>query len=169
MIARMAGEPRGYMPKAKRDDWGTPKEVLDAAMKWIRPNRDRQALGVRVYDNWAWDLAASAENAVAPNFYTKQSDALSPRNVWSDIRGPMWCNPPYGRGIANWVQKAHQSMRQGADPIVMLLPARTDTLWFHQFIYDEPGVNVMFWQGRIKFVGAEWPAPFPSMLVSFGA
>ncbi len=49
----------------------------------------------------------------------------------------------------------------------MLIPARTDTKWFHEYIYDKPNVEIRFLKGRLKFVGAEHSAPFPSMVVIF--
>jgi len=81
-----------------------------------------------------------------------------------DWTGVCWCNPPYGREIEKWVKKAYISAIEGAT-VVMLLPARTDTRWFHDWIYGK--TEIRFIRGRLKFGGAEHGAPFPSMVVVF--
>ena len=72
-----------------------------------------------------------------------------------------WCNPPYGREIANWVRKASEE----SGTVVMLLPARTDTRWFHEFVWKK--TEIRFIKGRLKFGGAKASAPFASMVVIF--
>ena len=76
-----------------------------------------------------------------------------------------WCNPPYGREIGRWVEKAYKTVEQNKNTVVMLLPARTDTKWFHEYIYGK--AEVRFIKGRLKFGGAKNSAPFPSMVVVF--
>ena len=71
-------------------------------------------------------------------------------------------NPPYGRAIGKWVEKAYREACRGA-LVVGLLPARTDTKWFHDFIYHK--AQIRFLRGRLKFSGAIYSAPFPSMIV----
>jgi phage N-6-adenine-methyltransferase len=134
----------GYMPPSKTDDWATPQEFYD------RLNADYK---------FTLDVAASAENAKAPKFYTAQDDGLS--QPWF---GRVWCNPPYGKGIADWVKKAWESHHQNAAVVVMLLPARTDTKWFHDYALKG---RVEFLKGRLKFGNSKTAAPFPSMLVIF--
>ena len=73
----------------------------------------------------------------------------------------VWCNPPYGREIGKWIEKAAESKTL----VVMLLPARTDTAWFHNYIYQK--AEIRFIRGRLKFGGAKNSAPFPSMIVIF--
>lgn len=75
--------------------------------------------------------------------------------------GTCWCNPPYGRQIEAWVQKAAESNAT----VVMLLPARTDTAWFHDYIYGK--AEIRFIRGRLKFGGSKNSAPFPSMVCIF--
>ena len=75
-------------------------------------------------------------------------------------KGVCWCNPPYGREIGKWVEKAYKSNCM----VVMLLPARTDTKWFHDFCLK--GI-ISFIKGRLKFGNAKNCAPFPSMIVIF--
>ena len=74
-------------------------------------------------------------------------------------------NPPYGRTIINWVRKAYESAKNGC-VVVALLPARTDTKWFHDYIYNK--AEMYFIRGRLKFGGSKNSAPFPSMIVIWG-
>lgn len=76
----------------------------------------------------------------------------------------VWCKPPYGREIGKWVEKAYKESLEGAT-VVMLLPARTDTKWFHDFIYGK--AEIRFVRGRLKFGDSKNSAPFPSMVVVF--
>ena len=80
----------------------------------------------------------------------------------------MWCNPPYGKDIRRWVEKAYCEVGRDADVVVMLIPSRTDTKWFHDFVYNKSNVEVRFVKGRLKFGGSKNYAPFPSMIVIFG-
>lgn len=105
------------------------------------------------------DVCATAENAKCDKYYTKAADGLS--QVWE---GNVWCNPPYGRDVGRWVQKAHESAAENTT-VVMLLPARTDTRWFHDYINGI--AEVRFLRGRLRFGDARNTAPFPSMVVVF--
>nr|DAP15370.1 MAG TPA: DNA N-6-adenine-methyltransferase [Caudoviricetes sp.] len=102
------------------------------------------------------DVCATKENAKCKNYFTPEQDGLKQRWI-----GTCWCNPPYGRGVGNWVKKAAEC---GAT-VVMLLPARTDTQWFHEYIYGH--AEIRFIKGRLKFGNAQNNAPFPSMIVIF--
>jgi site-specific DNA-methyltransferase (adenine-specific) len=73
-------------------------------------------------------------------------------------------NPPYGREVRLWIARAHSQAKKG-NLTVALLPARTDTKWFHDYIYGQH--EVRFVKGRLKFGGSKNPAPFPSMIVIF--
>lgn len=77
----------------------------------------------------------------------------------------MFCNPPYGRQIGKWVQKASEESKKPKTIVVMLIPARTDTKWFHEYIYGK--TEIRFIKGRIRFGGGTRNAPFPSMIVVF--
>ena len=92
---------------------------------------------------------------------TKEQDGL--KHPW---KGTVWCNPPYGRGIGQWVRRALFASVSGST-VVMLLPARTDTKWFHDYIYKRNNVEIRFIRGRLKFGGSKNSAPFPSMVVVF--
>ena len=98
-------------------------------------------------------------------YYTPETDGLS--QSW-DRGGAVFCNPPYGREIGKWVQKAFEEAR-GGYPIVLLIPARTDTAYFHDYIYGK--AEIRFVRGRLRFTDDEGnaadPAPFPSMVVIY--
>lgn len=106
------------------------------------------------------DVAAVKDNAKCENFYTPEMDGLS--LPWT---GSVWCNPPYGRQIGKWVKKACLSADTQSATVVMLLPARTDTAWFHNWVY--PYAEIRFIKGRLKFGGSQNSAPFPSMVAVF--
>lgn len=74
-------------------------------------------------------------------------------------------NPPYGREIIKWVRKAHIEVSTGRCKVVALLPARTDTKWFHELILAK--YEIEFIKGRLKFSDSKNSAPFPSMIVVF--
>jgi site-specific DNA-methyltransferase (adenine-specific) len=103
------------------------------------------------------DVAATAENAKCDRFYTIDDDGLL--QDWDGET--VWCNPPYGRRISDWVRKAAHS----AATTVMLLPARTDVKWFHDLVVGR--AEVRFVKGRLRFGDSKDVAPFPSMLVIF--
>ena len=76
----------------------------------------------------------------------------------------MFCNPPYSK-IVDWVEKAYRETRQDNTVVVLLIPARTDTRYFHDFIYQRS--EIRFVKGRLKFGDSQNGAPFPSMVVIF--
>ena len=78
----------------------------------------------------------------------------------------MFCNPPYGREIGAFVKKAYEESKKPNTSVVMLLPARTDTKWFHEYILGK--AEIRFIRGRLKFGNAVNSAPFPSMVVIYG-
>ena len=79
--------------------------------------------------------------------------------------GSVFCNPPYSK-IAEFLRKGlyHLAVHD-CESIVYLLPARTDTAWFHDYCIK--AVEIRFLRGRLKFGGAKNDAPFPSMVVIF--
>ena len=78
----------------------------------------------------------------------------------------VFCNPPYGRTIYDWVFKCWREARKPRTTVVMLIPARTDTRYFHEFIYHKAR-EIRFIRGRLRFGDGKAPAPFPSMIVVF--
>lgn len=128
---------------SNKTDWQTPPDIFEPLH--------------REFD-FTIDAAASAENALCARYWTIEDDALS--KSWAGER--VWCNPPYGREQVDWIEKAAQ---READIAVLLIPARTDTAVWHDFIF--PLAEVRFRRGRIKFVGAKSGSPFPSAFVIF--
>ena len=104
------------------------------------------------------DVCATPENAKCAKYYTKEQNGLE-----QDWTGKCWMNPPYGRDIKEWMKKAYESSLNGAT-VVCLVPARTDTAWWHD--YSVKG-NIEFIRGRLKFGGSKNSAPFPSAVVVF--
>ena len=133
------------MFSSKTDLWETPQEFFDEL--------DQEF-------HFDLDVCALPENAKCSRYYSPEQNGLS--QPWE---GVCWCNPPYGRGIGKWVQKGFLASVSGGATVVMLLPARTDTKWFHEYIYGK--AEVRFIKGRLKFGGSKNSAPFPSMVVVF--
>ena len=129
---------------SKTDNWETPKDLFDEL--------DREF-------HFTLDACATECNAKVARFFSPEDDGL--KQAWS---GTVWCNPPYGREVGKWVRKALFAHLGGAT-IVMLLPARTDTKWFHDYIYNR--AEIRFVKGRLKFGNSKNSAPFPSMVVIF--
>lgn len=129
---------------SQTDQWPTPQWFFDAL--------DAE-FGFDV------DVCASPDHAKCKRHFTPEMDGLKQR--WT---GVCWMNPPYGREIGRWVAKAYESAQQGAT-IVCLLPARTDTAWWHDFVMRAEEVRLL--RGRLKFGNATAGAPFPSALVIF--
>lgn len=126
-----------------KDNWETPQWLFDK------------------YDSiyhFTLDAASSDKNAKTEKYYTAKENGLV--QPWE---GVVWRNPPYGKGIGKWVQKAYEESRNGST-VVCLLPARTDTAWFHD--YCTKG-KIEFLRRRIRFSGSNYDAPFPSMVVIF--
>jgi site-specific DNA-methyltransferase (adenine-specific) len=133
----------------KTDEYITPSWLIDELKKEF---------------DFSLDACTTGDNPTAmPDFYTIKENGLN-----KDWETWTYCNPPYSE-IAKWAQKTHEENFIRGIGIVMLLPARTDTRWFHQFIYNKPNVEIRFLKGRLKFEGTKYPAPFPNMLVIFAS
>lgn len=134
---------------SKSNEWATPQAVFDELNKEF---------------NFTLDPAATSENAKCQRFFTKEQDGL--KQDWSGET--VFCNPPYGREIGKWVEKCYTEHIKHNITVVMLIPARTDTTYFHEYIYNRS--EIRFIKGRIKFIqnGKEGDAaPFPSMIVVY--
>lgn len=107
------------------------------------------------------DPCATPQNAKCARFFTKETDGLA--QSWQGET--VYCNPPYGRDLAKWVKKASDEVIRGGGRtlVVMLIPARTDTSYFHDYIYKRH--EVRFVRGRLHFNESKCGAPFPSMVV----
>lgn len=140
----MTPEQVAAMFSSAREDWATPRHVFDAL--------DAE-FGFRL------DAASFDENALVDDHFTPHENALW--RSWAP--GPVFLNPPYGRRIGEWIEKSWREAGQGVT-VVLLLPARTDTRWFHDYCMAG---EIRFIKGRLKFGGATVSAPFPSMVVVF--
>lgn len=132
-----------------KDDWETPQVLFDR---------------LDAVHHFTLDPCSTHANAKCAKHYTVEEDGLA--QSWADET--VFCNPPYGRGIGEWVRKCYEESERAK--VVLLIPARTDTRYFHDWIYRKDGVSVEFLRGRLKFeLGgvAMQSSPFPSMLVTF--
>lgn len=135
------------MFSSKTDLWATPQDFYDKLNSEF---------------NFTLDPCATPHNAKCAKFYTKEQDGL--RQDWGGET--VFCNPPYGRDIYAWVRKCCMEAQKINTIVVMLIPARTDTRYFHEFIYHKAR-EIRFIKGRLKFGGQKNSAPFPSMVVVF--
>lgn len=135
------------------EEWGTPPDLFDKLDQTY---------------HFTLDAAASPENFKCEKYYSKTNNGLT-RSWKGEV---VFCNPPYGREIGKWVQKCWEECFYNGTKIVLLVPARTDTNWFHDFIYTRTHNNIRyeFIKGRLKFIQRgeiKNSAPFPSMLVYY--
>lgn len=153
---------------SKTDNWATPQAFFDEL------NREF---------NFTLDPCADDTNHKCAKYYTKEDNGLT--QSWDNEI--VFCNPPYGREIKHWVKKASET---AGGVVVMLIPARTDTTYFHDYIYNK--AEIRFIRGRLIFgtddywkwvweqklidgkpnklykkYGKKNSAPFPSMIVIF--
>lgn len=116
--------------------------------------------------NFCLDAAATDKNAKCSRYFTPETNGLE--KPWNCGGGAVFCNPPYGRETGRWVRKAWKEAQRGTT-IVLLLPARTDTAYFHDYIYGQ--AEIRFVRGRLRFTDedgvAYQSAPFPSMVVIY--
>ena len=129
------------------NEWTTPQDLYDKLNKEF---------------NFTLDPCCTKESAKCDKYYTKEDDGLS--KDWSkDI---VFMNPPYGREIPKWIEKAYKESLKGAT-VICLIPSRTDTRYWHNYIF--PYAEIRFLKGRVKFGknGIYAPAPFPSAIAIF--
>lgn len=124
--------------------------------EWETPQALFNALDARYH--FDIDVCARAGNAKCKRFFSPEEDGLV-----QEWQGACWMNPPYGREIVKWVRKAYETSLRGGT-VVCLLPARTDTTWWHEYCMRG---KIEFIRGRLKFGGAKNSAPFPSAIVVF--
>lgn len=131
---------------SKTDQWATPQIFFD-----------------HLNDEFHFDLdpCADEKNHKTELYFTKEDDGLT--KDWSGHR--VFCNPPYGRTIGKWVEKSFKEGVKDNTLVVLLIPARTDTSYFHDYIYNR--AEIRFVPGRLKFGGSSTGAPFPSMVVIY--
>lgn len=134
-----------YITSTGKDDWETPHDFFKELNEEF---------------NFTLDPCCTNETAKCIKHYTPKENGLI-----QDWNGEVvYCNPPYSRKHQRkWIEKCYNESKHAT--IVMLLPARTDTIAFHKYIYGK--AEIRFIKGRLKFVGANSSAPFPSMIVIF--
>lgn len=130
---------------SRTEEWETPRYVFSP---------------LHAEFNFQVDVCATSENAKCKVFFDKSVDGL--RREWSPFR--CWMNPPYGKNISKWMKKAFQESQRGA-LVVCLIPARTDTKWWHEWVMRS--AEIRFISGRISFGDGKQSAPFPSCIVIF--
>ena len=132
------------MRSSKSDEWATPYWLFDMLdMKY----------------HFDLDVCAQSHNTKCAYYFTPEQNGLI--QPWAPA--VCWMNPPYGRAIKEWMKKAYEESQRGAT-VVCLVPARTDTAWWHEYAMRG---QITFLRGRIRFIGATSSAPFPSAIVVF--
>lgn len=132
-----------------RTDWETPKELYRELNEEF---------------HFTLDPASTDKNALCAKHFTKQEDGLA--QSWKNET--VFCNPPYGRETGKWIKKSYEEAQSNGATVVMLIPARTDTKAFHDYIYGY--AEIRFLRGRLHFCldgVTSSGAPFPSMLVIY--
>ena len=134
------------MFSSKDDKWSTPQDFFDE---------------LNTEFGFTLDPCADDSNHKCNKYYTEEDDGLL-----QDWQGEIvFCNPPYGKAIKDWVRKAYIEGCKPNTTVVMLIPARTDTIYFHKYIYHK--AEIRFLKGRLKFGNSKNSAPFPSMVVIY--
>ena len=128
------------------DDWPTPQSFFDT---------------LHAEFGFTLDPCATRENAKCAAFFTREHDGL--RQDWRGHR--VFCNPPYGRAMREWACKCYEASKAGA-LVVLLAHARTDTRWFHDWVYDK-AAEIRFVRGRLRFGNGAQCAPFPSLVAIY--
>lgn len=128
------------------DDWATPQDLFDA---------------LDAEFHFTLDPCSSEQNHKCDRYFTKEDNGLL--HDWGGES--VFCNPPYGKEMYKWVEKCYFEGRKEHTTVVLLIPARTDTKYFHDFIIHR--TEIRFIKGRLKFGNSKNAAPFPSMLVIF--
>lgn len=131
--------------QSNSDEWETPQALFDS---------------LDAEFHFDLDACASEDNHKCERWFSKEEDGL--KQNWGGCH--VFCNPPYSK-ISKWVEKAYRETRQDGTVVVLLIPARTDTRYFHNYIYHRS--EIRFVNGRLRFSGATVNAPFPSMVVIF--
>ena len=134
------------MFSSKSDEWETPQGFYD---------------DLNIEFNFTLDPCANCDNHKTPYYFSKHTNGLS--QDWSG--NVCFVNPPYSQ-IKLWVKKCYEESIKPNTKVVLLIPARTDTRYFHEYIY-KPENEIRFIKGRLKFSNSKNSAPFPSIVVIF--
>lgn len=142
---------------SKSNEWETPQEFFDK---------------YNAIYNFDMDVCATDENHLVDKYWTEEDDSLT--KDWGN--NVCWMNPPYGRSIKHFIKKAYEESLKGAT-VVCLIPSRTDTSWWHDYVMKG---KIEFIRGRLKFINRTFPswradgnfkvspAPFPCSVIVFG-
>ncbi len=149
MTSRLPATNWGALYSSESCEWETPPALFAALDAEFR---------------FDLDVCARPNNAKCERFYSPDDDGLSV--PW---HGACWMNPPYGRKVGDWMQKAYEESRKAGTVVVALVCARTDTGWWHDWAMR--AAEVRFVRRRVRFLapqgGAQTGAPFPSVLLVF--
>lgn len=151
--ARRLGATQSRKATGGKDDWCTPEHLI-CRVPHVGPI--------------ALDPCTTADNPVGAKRFFIGGKRNGLREPWEpEVRehGLAYVNPPYSQ-IARWAEKVADEALLGVE-VVTLVGARPDTRWFYRLCWDTAQA-VCFWRGRLSFVGASGPAPFPSALVYHG-
>ncbi len=133
---------------SKSSEWSTPTDFYDKLDKQF---------------NFTLDPCATEENHKTAQYFTEKDDGLT-----QDWEGnTVFMNPPYGRDIRHWIEKAYKEGQKPNTTVVCLIPARTDTRYWHSFCMKAQAIY--FLRGRLKFGNSKNSAPFPSAVVVFSS
>jgi phage N-6-adenine-methyltransferase len=131
---------------SKGGEWDTPQDFYDKLDKQF---------------NFTLDPCATSKSAKCKKYYTEEEDGVA-----QDWNGQtVFVNPPYGRGIGAWLKKGYEESKKHNTVVVMLIPSRTDTKWWHDYVMKAKEVHLV--RGRLKFGASDNAAPFPSAVVVF--
>lgn len=157
----MCGVSQRGVETAKDEEGGVINTGLmsSAEYRWTTPQDFFEELDAEF--RFTLDPCAEPHTAKCDKFFTLQENGLA-QNWQSET---VFCNPPYGREIPRWVEKCYHEGQKPDTTVVMLIPARTDTRWFHEFIYGI--AEIRFIKGRLYFGDGTGRAPFPSMVVIY--
>ncbi|QAS00233.1 adenine methyltransferase [Lactiplantibacillus plantarum] len=136
---------------SNKEDWETPQDFYDR---------------LNAKYHFEWDLAASDDNAKCGHYFTRDDNSLE--QDWEGLSGNLFLNPPYGRELKLWVKKAATTGLKDKQKLVMLIPSRTDTSYWHDYIFNH--AEIKFLRDRLKFevdgISGD-SAPFPSAVVIY--
>jgi site-specific DNA-methyltransferase (adenine-specific) len=130
---------------SRSEEWATPSDFFAELDKEF---------------HFTLDPCATRRNAKCNRFFTRLEDGL--RQDWANE--VVFCNPPYGKRIRDWARKCYEASRAGAT-VVMIAHSRTDTRWFHEWVYQR--AELRFVKGRLRFRNGKQSAPFPTLIAIF--
>lgn len=139
---------RAMSKRTMREDWGTPDKIFDP---------------LNAEFDFTLDGAATDANTKVAAHITPEMDSLN--YAWEDER--VWLNPPYGHtNLRVWMRKAYEESSLRGALVVCLVPAYTGQVWWHEWVIGK-AAEIRWIKGKVKFVGADSCATFPSCIVIY--